>query len=85
MLRSEGDAAVARIDLPSAHVLLVAVSIASVGAQAPPQGPQVVSPEVTTERRIVLRILAPQAQAVRLNASDIPGVPFGPGAALTKV
>ena len=84
MLRSEGDAAVARIDLPSAHVLLVAVSIASVGAQAPPQGPQVVSPEVTTERRIVLRILAPQAQAVRLNASDIPGVPFGPGAALTK-
>jgi enterochelin esterase-like enzyme len=85
MLRSEGDAAVARIDLPSAHVLLVAVSIAaSVAAQAPPQGPQVVSPEVTTERRIVLRILAPQAQAVRLNASDIPGVPFGPGAALTK-
>jgi enterochelin esterase family protein len=31
-----------------------------------------------------LRILAPQAQAVRLNASDIPGVPFGPGATLTK-
>jgi enterochelin esterase family protein len=64
-------------------VTLVCVA-ASAAAQAPPQGPQVVSPEVTADRRIVLRILAPQAQAVRLNASDIPGVPFGPGAALTK-
>jgi enterochelin esterase-like enzyme len=32
-----------------------------------------VSPDVTAERRIAFRILAPQAQAVRLNASDIPG------------
>ena len=85
MLPGQGGAAVARIDWISAHALLVAVSIAaSAAAQAPPQGPQVVSPEVSADRRIVLRILAPQAQAVRLNASDIPGVPFGPGAALTK-
>jgi enterochelin esterase family protein len=54
-------------------------------AQGPPAGPQIVSPEVSADRKIVFRILAPQAQAVRLNASDIPGVPFGQGgAALTK-
>jgi enterochelin esterase family protein len=77
---------VARIDLSSlrSSLLIVSCAAASAAAQAPPQGPQVVSPEVTSDRRIVLRILAPQAQAVRLNASDIPGVPFGPGAALTK-
>ena len=75
----------ARIDWISAHAWLVAVSIAaSAAAQAPTQGPQVVSPEVSADRRIVLRILAPQAQAVRLNASDMPGVPFGPGTSLTK-
>jgi enterochelin esterase family protein len=69
----------------SVPTLLVAVcTAASAAAQAPPQGPQVVSPEVTADRRIVFRILAPQAQAVRLNASDIPGVPFGPGASLAK-
>jgi pimeloyl-ACP methyl ester carboxylesterase len=76
---------VARIDRLSARALLLVVCMAaSAAAQAPPQGPQVVSPEVTADQRIVLRILAPQAQAVRLNASDIPGVPFGPGAALAK-
>ena len=60
---------------------------------APPQGgrgggrgpalPQVASPEVTTDRRITFRIAAPQAQAVRLNASDIPGV-VGAAADLKK-
>lgn len=47
-------------------------------AQAPAQrgaaqarGPVVVSPEVLPERRIVFRILAPQAQEVRLQGSDI--------------
>jgi enterochelin esterase family protein len=44
----------------------------------------VVSPDVTPDRKITFRVLAPHAQAVRLNASDIPGVPFGPGGALTK-
>lgn len=51
-------------------------------AQGPPSGAQVVSPEVTADRRIVLRVLAPQAQSVRLNATDIPG--NGPAAPLTK-
>ena len=41
-----------------------------------------ISPEVTAERRITFRISAPQAQAVRLNASDIPGL--GQTATLTK-
>jgi enterochelin esterase-like enzyme len=68
----------------SASVLFIMCVTALAVAQAPPPGPQVVSPEVTADRHIALRILAPQAQAVRLNASDIPGVPFGPGAALTK-
>ena len=75
-----------RIDSPAVRVslLLVLCVAASAAAQGPPQGPQVVSPEITADRKIVLRILAPQAQAVRLNASDIPGVPLGPGGALTK-
>ena len=41
-------------------------------ARRGPQGPQVVSPEVMADRRIVFRILAPKAQAVRVSAGDIP-------------
>jgi enterochelin esterase family protein len=51
-------------------------------AQGAPAGPQVVSPEVGRDRRITFRVLAPQAQTVRLNATDIPG--NGPAAAMTK-
>jgi len=71
-----------------------AVSVLTLTAQAPapaqggrggrggtPQ-PVVVSPEVTADRHIVFRINAPQAQAVRLNASDIPNL--GQTATLTK-
>jgi enterochelin esterase family protein len=47
-----------------------------------PQGPQVVSPEIATDRRVTFRILAPKAQAVRLSGSDIPG--NNQGAALAK-
>jgi enterochelin esterase-like enzyme len=39
------------------------------------QGPRVVSPEVLPDHRIVFRILAPQAKAVGLRASDIQGQP----------
>ena len=39
-----------------------------------PQGPQVISPEVSPERRITFRILAPKAETVRLSAGDIPGL-----------
>jgi enterochelin esterase-like enzyme len=47
-----------------------------------PQGPQFVSPEVSPDRRITFRILAPKAQSVRLSGGDIPG--NGSGAELTK-
>jgi enterochelin esterase-like enzyme len=43
-----------------------------------PQGPVVVSPEVLPDRRIVFRILAPQAESVRLQGSDMTaGLPAG--------
>src|SRR5579871_3820065 len=48
-----------------------------------PQGPVVISPEVLPDQRVVFRINAPQAKAVRLNGSDIPGN-LGPGAEMTK-
>ena len=44
--------------------------------------PAVVSPEVSADRRVTFRVSAPQAQAVRLNASDIPNL--GQAAALVK-
>src|SRR5206468_5035446 len=47
-----------------------------------PQGPQVVSPEVSADRRITFRILAARAQTVRLNGGDIPG--NSQGSELTK-
>ena len=46
------------------------------------RGPQVVSPEVGEDRRVTFRILAPQAESVKLSGSDIPG--NGQGAAMTK-
>jgi enterochelin esterase-like enzyme len=45
-----------------------------------PQSPQVVSPEVLPDRRIVFRILAPQAQNVRVVGTDIPSLAGGRGA-----
>ena len=45
-------------------------------------GPAVVSPEVGADRRITFRLVAAQAQAVRLNASDIPNL--GQTATLSK-
>lgn len=46
-----------------------------------PQGPQVVSPEISTEGKVAFRILAPKAQSVRLGAGDIQGL--GQGAPMT--
>jgi enterochelin esterase family protein len=53
-----------------------------VGIRRGPQGPQVVSPEIGTDRRVTFRILAPQAQSVRLSGGDIPG--NNQGAAMAK-
>jgi enterochelin esterase-like enzyme len=57
--------------------------------QPPPQtgrgnttAPTVVSPEVSADRSITFRIYAPQAEAIRLAAGDIPGV--GQTTQLTK-
>ncbi len=47
-----------------------------------PQGPVVTSPEVQPDRHVIFRILAPNAQVVKLAGSDIPG--NGPGAPMTK-
>src|SRR5687767_2953999 len=47
-----------------------------------PQGPQVVSPEVAADRTVTFRILAPNAQAIRLSGGDIPG--NGRGAEVAK-
>ena len=58
-------------------------------AQAPPRtgrggppGPRVVSPELSPERKLTVRILAAKAESVQLSAGDLPEV--GQGVALTK-
>ena len=68
-----------RLRLPIVVTLLLA-GVAPAFAQAPagrgggaPQI-QVNSPELLADRRITFRILAPQAQAVRLSAGDIQGL-----------
>jgi enterochelin esterase-like enzyme len=55
-------------------------ALAQAGRGAAP--PPVVSPEVAADRKLTFRILAPQADAVRLSAGDIPGV--GQATHLTK-
>ena len=54
-----------------------------------PQGPRVTSPEVAADGRVTFRIVAPKAQAVRLQGdipSDGPAAPMQPpaGRALTQ-
>lgn len=63
-------------------VALAAATAVPALAQGPAPGPQVTSPEVSAERRVVVRIYAPEAKSVRLTASDIPGV--GGATALTR-
>lgn len=74
-----------------AAVLISALCLSVAAAQEPrpgaagrggPQVPQVTSPEVSRERKVTFRIYAPQARAIRLSASDIPGV--GQDAQLTR-
>lgn len=62
----------------AAVVLLAAFSsLAQTPAPGPrgrgPQGPQVVSPDVAADRKVTFRILATNAQVVRLIGGDIPG------------
>jgi len=70
---------------PGTALLAVAACVLAqtASAQPAPQRPPVfASPEVRADRSVVLRVHAPQATAVRLNASDMPGL--GMGTALTK-
>jgi enterochelin esterase family protein len=48
-----------------------------------PRGPAVVSPDVRDDRHVTFRVLAPKAEAVRLNIGDLPGNP-GQQRTLTK-
>jgi len=73
----------------TALTVLLAASLTSASAAAQARGggppaPVVVSPDVSGDRRITLRLYAPKAETVRLDASDAPGVPFGAGAPMTK-
>jgi len=76
-----------KISLRLAAVLLTALFLPS-HAYAQPrfgQGPRVVSPEVSPDRHVTLRILAPKAETVILGGGDIPGIGFGAQAkSLTK-
>lgn len=47
------------------------------GAGRGQRPPAVISPEIQADRHVTFRILAPQADSVRLNAGDIPGVGSG--------
>lgn len=65
--------------------ILLTLAIAPSQSQAQPrgpQGPQVVSPEISADRQVTFRILAPKAETVLLSGSDIPGI--DQGAAMTK-
>lgn len=68
----------------TAILLVVFIPLLSTPAQprGGPQGPQVVSPEVSADRYVTFRILAPKAEAVRLSGGDIPG--NGQGTAMVK-
>ena len=59
------------IRFAAASILSVFVAAAMAFAQAP--GPKVVSPEVSVDRHITFRILAPKAEKVRLSGGDIQG------------
>ncbi|MEW6158610.1 MAG: alpha/beta hydrolase-fold protein [Verrucomicrobiota bacterium] len=60
-----------------ACALLPIIHSASAQSRGGPQAPPVISPEVTAERKVTFRLLAPKAEMVKLNASDIPGVGQG--------
>lgn len=75
------------------HSLIVMAALLAVCAIAPsaraqmgrPPGPQVISPEVSSDRQVTFRILAPKAEAVQLASSgDIPGIGFGQSKGMTQ-
>ncbi|MBZ5581068.1 MAG: hypothetical protein LAQ30_02480, partial [Acidobacteriia bacterium] len=76
------------ISIVAAVLLAAFLFVAGAAAQAPPpaaqpgrggrgMGPQVTSPEVLPDRKIVFRIIAPNAQNVRVTGGDIPALAGG--------
>ena len=69
----------------SSFLLLVATMLVINSNAQPGAGPRVVSPEVSADRKLTFRILAPEAEKVQLGGSgDIPGTGFGQSSPLTK-
>lgn len=70
----------------AATTLAALVNVSSMQAQPrTPPGPQVISPEVSAEREVTFRLLAPKAEQVQLTSGgDIPGISAGQGRALAK-
>jgi enterochelin esterase-like enzyme len=75
----------------TAPVILMALAVTCTAAERPaaerprfggPRGPRVISPEISPDRQVTFRILAPSADTVLLSGSDIPGV--GRGADMTR-
>ncbi len=69
----------------SVQLIASTITFAALAAAQAPQAPAVVSPEVTAEKKIVFRLLAPNAKAVILAGGDIQeqpkgGIPFVKGA-----
>jgi enterochelin esterase-like enzyme len=71
-----------RAGLAVAALLAGASGAALAQAGRPPAAAPVTSPDVQADRRITFRLTAPQASAVRLSSSDIPGL--GPAPAMTR-
>src|SRR5260221_8038931 len=73
---------------PPMVAILQLATLASAQTNAPPprtrgqERPQVISPEISSDRHVTFRIQAPKAQQVRLSAGDIPS--NGPGTEMTK-
>lgn len=67
-------------------LLVTTLSLITANAQPAAQRgtppPQVISPDVQSDRRITFRLLAPQATNVRLGGGDMPGI--GQGKEMTK-
>jgi enterochelin esterase-like enzyme len=59
-------------------LLLAALALTpSARAQFGPRGPEVTSPEVSADHKIVFRIWADNAKSVKLSSSDLPGLFMG--------
>jgi len=72
----------AAVSLLVFELLPFALGQSSPPASQQPPPPVVISPEVSADRQIAFRLLAPQAESVRITGTDIPGM--GQGKPMTK-